>query len=161
MAMLAIKGMARYAISRDGKVLDLAKNREVKSFIRNGYLCVRLKDGDKYKNKYIHRLIAEAYIPNPDDKPCINHINGDKMDNNIENLEWCTKKENNLHAYRFGLRESGRGGGKNSPIMCVEDNIVFISITAAAEYYKIGRRAINECLSGRNKTCNRKHWKYI
>ena len=59
------------------------------------YLGHALRKGGKYFNKLLHRLIAEAFIPNPDNKPCIDHINGDALDNRIENLRWCTYKENN------------------------------------------------------------------
>jgi hypothetical protein len=66
------------------------------------------KDGyqvysDNRKIKYLHRYLAEKYIPNPDNKPCVNHINGNKSDNRIENLEWATYLENNKHAKSNGL----------------------------------------------------------
>jgi hypothetical protein len=64
------------------------------------YLC---KDGKKFTT-LIHRLIAQVFIPNPENKPQINHINGIKTDNRIENIEWCTNSENQLHAFRTGLK---------------------------------------------------------
>lgn len=68
-----------------------------------GYLTLRLYKDNKGKNCYIHRLVAEAFIPNPENKPTVNHINGDKHDNRAKNLEWNTYKENNKHAYDTGL----------------------------------------------------------
>lgn len=66
----------------------------------NGYLTVALNG----KSKYIHRLVAEAFIPNPGKYKCINHKDGNKLNNHYSNLEWCTSSENNSHAIRTGLK---------------------------------------------------------
>ena len=85
--------------------LKFGKEKELKPVKSSkGYLIVCLCKDGKVKNYYVHRLIAEAYIPNPDNKPYINHKNGNKTDNRIENLEWVTSSENNKHAYDSGLR---------------------------------------------------------
>jgi len=71
------------------------------------YYTIKLSKDNKTKTYSVHRLIALAFIPNPDSKPCINHIDGNPRNNCIDNLEWCTHSENNLHAYRTGLLKSG------------------------------------------------------
>ena len=67
------------------------------------YLSLRLYTNNNGKNCYVHRLVAEAFIENSDNKPTVNHINGDKLDNRVENLEWATHLENNTHAIETGL----------------------------------------------------------
>lgn len=76
-----------------------------------GYLRVYLNDNGKTKFVPIHRLVAQAFIPNPENKPQVNHIDGNKQNNNVKNLEWCTNSENQKHAYRLGLNYvTGRAG---------------------------------------------------
>lgn len=82
----------------------IATNKIRKSFKNNsGYLRVGLKDKDKLKTCLVHQLVAQAFIPNLENKKNVNHINGDKTDNRVENLEWVTQKENMKHAVQTGL----------------------------------------------------------
>ena len=75
---------------------------------RTGYYAVMLWLGNKSKCATVHRLVAEAFIPNPDNLPCINHKDGDKLNNQVTNLEWCTYQENMQHAVRTGLTHPHR-----------------------------------------------------
>lgn len=78
-------------------------NKKINGWIENtGYRTIQIG-----RKKYsIHRLVAESFIENTDNKPCVNHKNGDKTDNRVENLEWCTYKENVQHAFRTGLMDN-------------------------------------------------------
>ena len=71
----------------------------------NGYYYVCLSKNGKVKKYKVNRLVAQAFIPNPDNKPFTNHIDGDKLNNNVDNLEWCTQSENMKHASMIGLRK--------------------------------------------------------
>lgn len=75
-----------------------------------GYLCIRLSKNNIGKNYMIHRIVAEAFIPNPENKSQVNHINGIKSDNRLENLQWSTGSENVQHAYDTGLAKSATAG---------------------------------------------------
>ena len=76
-----------------------------------GYYQVSLTTDKQSKNYYIHRLVAETFIANPENHPFINHKDGNKINNNISNLEWCTPQENETHALKTGLKPSGENHG--------------------------------------------------
>lgn len=85
----------------------LVKSRIKKPFIsREGYGYVQLYENDKRTVCAIHRLVATAFIPNPDNKPMVNHLDGNKLNNNVYNLEWCTCSENHRHAWDTGLHDT-------------------------------------------------------
>lgn len=89
---------------RKPKIKKLCETSKRKT--KQGYLCTRLLDkNNNSKCEYVHILVANAFIPNPQNKPTVNHKDGNKHNNYIENLEWSTYSENNKHAIDFGLRE--------------------------------------------------------
>lgn len=71
-----------------------------------GYKQINLSKNNKAKEKLVHRLVAEAFIENKDNKKCVNHIDGNKQNNRVDNLEWCTHKENSKHSWNNGLQKS-------------------------------------------------------
>ena len=96
MSYKSIKGFENYIIYEDGLIYNEKRNRFMKELKEsNGYMRVKLSKDGKQKNFYVHRLIALTFIPNPDNKKCIDHINRIRDDNRIENLRWATYKENN------------------------------------------------------------------
>ena len=111
----AIEGTnGRYEVSNTGKVRSLNYNKTGKikelnqKIDKYGYCIVILHMDKKQKYPTVHRLVAKAFIPNPDNLPQVNHIDGNKQNNNVDNLEWCTNSENVQHAFDIGLKEKSR-----------------------------------------------------
>lgn len=107
MKNLSFVGQPAYAVSLEGKVFSLKSNRFLKSFSdTSGYQYVECyKDGKKHRFA-VHRLVAMAFIPNPENKKEVNHKDGNKLNNHVDNLEWVTSSENCTHAERSGLRNN-------------------------------------------------------
>jgi len=174
-----------YQISNRGRVKSLARKtkyqnttRELKEKIKstfistNGYERVELSKDNSNKKYNIHRLVAEAFITKIEGKEFVNHINGIKTDNGVENLEWCSQSENELHAYRTGLAKNSEKQ-RNAVSKYAKENRVkpiiqlgidgsFIkewkSAVKASEILKIGNKTISNCVTGRSKTAGGYKW---
>ena len=119
-----------YRVNNKGEVYSLISNKILKQFWRgsrpdNKYLIVDLHKDKKGKNISVHRLVAEAFIPNPDKLPCVNHKDGNKYNNCVDNLEWCTYSENNYHALESGLKAIP-SGSKSKLSKLTHDDVVEI-----------------------------------
>jgi hypothetical protein len=139
----------KYLVSSLGRVKSLQRNREI--IMKPGastskYLNVILRVKHKVINKLVHRLVAEAFIENTENKPFVNHINGNKYDNRAENLEWVTRQENSNHAYSIG-----KGGSPKTPVYCHELSTIFCSIAMAAKLIGTKREQIRDCVKGKRK----------
>lgn len=103
-----------YKVCDDGTIIGTSG--KVLTPKNNGYdyfsVCIYFNGKKLYE--YIHRIVAKCFIPNPDNKPCVNHINGIKSDNSVANLEWCTRSENVKHAYKNGLWNAQKKALKNA-----------------------------------------------
>lgn len=104
-----VKSNTAYQITDCGKVYSVKSKKYLKPFgtgkVGKKYLCVQIKG----KTIPLHRLVAEAFIANPQKKPFVNHIDGNRLNNNVSNLEWCTHKENMQHAQSMGLNIQHKG----------------------------------------------------
>lgn len=171
-----IKGYeSRYQISNIGRVKSLRKyvyNHFSKEKIltpvvtKKGYLQIRLSDGKKFKGYRIHRLVAEAFIPNPENKPQVNHINGNKQDNRVENLEWCTNKENMIHAAKNKLLKDV-SGNKNPNCKKINQYDLYgnhikkwKSIYDITETLGIDRHLITKCCTFKRDSASGYIWRY-
>ena len=119
----------------------------------DGYLRIVLSKNGCHKRFMSHRLIAETFIPNPNNKPYINHKNGIKSDNRIENLEWCSQEENEQHAVNV-LGKTMVGKTYPCKILCIDTGIVYKSMSKCVK--EIGN---NACIEGLKKAikANRKY----
>ena len=124
---------------------------------RDGYLVATLYTNSKPRRTGVHRLVALAFIPNPEDKPQINHKNGVRTDNRPENLEWATCSENNLHRRRV---LNGGGGRPKKPVVCIDTGVVYPSITEAAEATGSILEKILACCKGQRNKTNGLRWAY-
>lgn len=162
-----------YQISNKGRVKSLGNNKTRKEKIlkpkpaNNGYIRVYLcRKGEKPKPFLVHRLVAEHFILNPDNLPVVNHKDENKLNNNVENLEWCSVEYNN----KYGTRQeriTKKLKGKKKPhkkILCVETQQIFDSSQSIIDKMFDGKGSsstIRDHLRGRSKSAYKYHFKYI
>jgi hypothetical protein len=155
-----VKSIERCIVQSNGEVHKL-KEKYLKLSNRGGYyrVCLTNGNGEKGNWKSVHRLVAECFIPNPENKPIINHINGIPTDNNINNLEWCTHQENSLHAHRTGLQVCKKGekhhNAKLTNKQALEIRNSNLSSRKLAVIYGVSRRCIKFIINNITyKICN-------
>lgn len=138
---------------KKGKMLTLIPPKRGSKYLR-----VHLFDKSKGTLRFVHRLVAMAFIPNPDNKPCVNHIDGNPSNNSVSNLEWVTYQENSLHAFATGLNKISdkcrrvnaelnktRFGKK---VLDTSTGIIYETGTAAAMAVGVNRRMLSDYLNG-------------
>lgn len=154
---------SKYYIDELGNIYSVKSGNFIKMKLyksSHGYICVRLMIDKKPKIKYIHRLLAENYIENKQNKPCVNHINGIKTDNRLINLEWVTYSENNKHAFDNNLKKPSviKSRFKSVIVTSLDGFIigVFENIRSCANFLNINERRIGEYILNKKK-----HNKYL
>ena len=169
-----IEEFPRYLISNKGRIKILSTLEDKKVFVKDdGYIATTLGNG-KQSYKYVHRLVAEAFIKNKHNKPQVNHINGIKGDNRAENLEWVTPAENIRHAIDTGLLKYKKkekeiknskyslgeeaNGSKLTPEKVIEIRVLWeyreYRQTELADMFNVDPRTINHVIT-------RRQWKHI
>jgi hypothetical protein len=148
-----VKSLRRDILFSNGEIHKI-KGKILKQRIKDGYYVINLAwNRTGFKTLRVHRLIGKAFIPNPYNKPEINHKNGIRNDNRLENIEWCTSSENKFHAFRvLGKKHKGMRGAKNPKSKAIiqfsKDNIFireYDTITEAA--IQVGRNCTSICFA--------------
>lgn len=152
-----IPNLSGYEASSSGNIRSLKRKTPyvmVGGIDNGGYRIVTIRGDKSQVTKLVHRLVAITFLKNPDNKKTVNHINGVKLDNRIENLEWNTYSENINHAFKYGLNVSKRG----VPVVQLDlnDNIIakFPSLLAASKATKVFSGNICMCVNGHYKQSN-------
>lgn len=140
-----------------GNYRHLKKKVEKLHCDNSGYLYVGLLKNNKNKRLRVHRLVAKAFIENKDNLPCINHKDGNKQNNRVDNLEWCTYSHNNQHAYDNGLKTWKR------PVVRLKQGIVIKRYESITDAEKDGFKSslICHCCNNKRKTHGGYEWHYI
>lgn len=148
----------KYEVSENGIVRVKESKKQISTFVNDkGYEIASLWIDKKSKKCRVHRLVANAFLPNTENKPQINHKDGNKLNNNANNLEWVTHSENNIHRYyTLGL-------GVMRKVKCVETGIVYRSQKEAERLTGINSANISSCCSGRHgySMVGGYHWEYV
>ena len=173
-----IKGFeGLYQISNYGRIKSFYGKEKILNggTDRDGYKIIKLVKNKKYYPKKIHRLVAEAFLPNPYNLPEINHKDEIPCNNKVENLEWCTHKYNlNYGNHNKKLSENKKQNYKRSDnpnskkILCITTQEIFNCIIDAEEQYNIAHQSISKCCKGKYKSAG-KHpitgekmiWRYL
>lgn len=156
-----VKGFPDYYASENGYVVNKHKDRVIHSSPdKHGYMTIHLCNDGIWYTKLLHRVVAETFLGQPNsDAWQVNHINGDKSDNRLSNLEFVTPSENMYHAYANGLNHWE--GYNESPVRIIETGEVYKSQAECARAIRGSQSNINACLKGRRSKHLGYHYEYV
>ena len=155
-----VVGFENYEVSNLGKVRNIKSGIMLKPWItKDGYLRHCLYKHNKRKNLLLHRIIATAFIDNPGKKPQVNHIDENKLNNDLRNLEWCTERENAVHGTR--IKRIAEKLSKKVIQLDLNDNVlnVFKSMHQAERETGVSRSSISGCCDGKRKSAGGFKWR--
>lgn len=160
--MKTIEGTnGKYVIYENGEVVSVKTGCSLKHMnFGAGYKSVAIYRNGKFQHQTIHRLLAEAFIPNPENKPVVNHLNGIKDDNRLQNLKWATYSENNKHAFNTGLNKVKQGSERHTSTINEEKVYEIREMFKTKKISEISRelKLGYDLVRG---VCVRKTWKHI
>lgn len=147
---------SKYAITEDGQVYSYLRKKYLKQeVLKNGYARVELA-GKKY---LVHRLVAEAYLPNPDNLPCVNHKDYNRQNNSVDNLEWCSYEYNN--SYSSCVEAMANARKKRVRQLTLNGEEVAIWDSAAEAGRKLGICNVYQAANGSRKSAGGFRWEYV
>ena len=168
MKWYVLKENDKYLINKNGEVKSLKTNKILKpGRTKNGYYTVALCKNGKQRTYYIHRLVANNFIENINGYKEINHKDGNKSNNIIDNLEWCDRKHNLKEAYRLGLKETPKGVNNVKSRKIIQYDLytgnikVWDSISDAKRENNYSTGSICDACKGNIKTYKSSHWEYV
>jgi hypothetical protein len=137
-----VLSVGRVVLRNDGQPLSVREKFVTQPLTQKGYRRVSLSKNGARKTHRVHRLVAAAFVPNPNGKPQINHIDGNKSNNVVENLEWVDGFQNIQHSVELCTKYT-------MPVRCLSDGLVHKSLRRAAEFYGIGHSDISDVCHGK------------
>ena len=155
-----------YQVSNLGNVRNKRTEKVLIGGIKRGYREVIILKDTKRKYKLVHRLVAEAFIPNAENHPQVNHIDGNKLNNKVNNLEWCTRSENMKHAYKIGLEKplyaqnNPRAKKVKQYDLCKNFIKQYDGIKEASRINNLNPRDISKCCQGKRRQVGGYIWTY-
>lgn len=155
-----LKFNPKYFICSKGFIISLTRGLNILNmrFDKKGYVQYFIRDINTNKRKDYkgHRLVAEYFLDNPNNFKEVNHIDGNKKNNNVNNLEWCSRQHNVIHSYKEGLNHS-----KKCPVYCTTNGKTYTSKLEASNKLNISRKSIDTILNGKVYSVKGLHFEYV